>query len=235
MANPGLSHAVLMRESERCLETALRAPEPEARLVAARILDDTRAWQRWEIEHAELMRGVANHRRRDVQVGELKLRSFQLIHRTGVFEHLRDQQVRGEARREIISLMHPTRSYSEALLAEHSNYLRAACSLLCARFVGVAVIEDGAFEDPLARYHELHADYLQSYFVATVGQGADAAERTRQRALLPYLKAKLEEQRRRLLRLPPLQPSLLIEPWLRRPAGDTQYLPLRPDAVPRSR
>lgn len=231
MANAGLSHAVLMRESERCLETALRATEPEARLVATRILDDTRAWQRWEVEHAEIMRGVARHRSRDVQAGELKLRSFQLIHRAGVFEHLRDQQVRGDARRDIIRHLHPTRGYSEAVLTEHSNYLRAACSLLCARFVGVAVIEDGVFEDPLARYRELHADYLQAFFVATVGQGADQAERSRQRALLPYFKGKLEEQRRRLLRLPPLQPSLIIEPWLRQPHGDTQWLPaLRPAA-----
>jgi hypothetical protein len=214
-----------MRESERCLETALRASEPEARLVATRILDDTRAWQRWEVEHADIMRSVAGHRRREVQVGELKLRSFQLIHRAGVFEHLRDQQVRGDARRDIIRHLHPTRGYSEGVLTEHSNYLRAACSLLCARFVGAAVIEDGVFEDPLARYHELHADYMQAYFIATLGRGADAAERSRQRALLPYLKAKLGEQRRRLLRLPPLRPSLIIEPWLRQSHGDTQWLP----------
>lgn len=218
-----------MRESERCLESALRAPESEARLVATRILDDTRAWRRWEIEHADLMRSVAGHRRRDVQVGELKVRSFHLIHRAGVFEYLRDQQVRGDARRAIIQHLHPTRGYSEAVLAEHSNYLRAACSLLCARFVGTAIIEDGVFEDPLARYRELHADYLQAYFAATFGHAAEATEGARQRALLPYLKAKLEEQRRRLLRLPPLQPSVVIEPWLRQPQGDTQRLPtLRP-------
>lgn len=226
MSGAGLSHGVLMRESERCLESALNASEPEARLVATRILDDTRAWRRWEVEHADLMRTVAGHRRRDVQVGELKMRSFQLIHRASVFEHLRDQQVRGDARRAIIQHLHPARGYSEAVLAEHSNYLRAACSLLCARFVGTAVIEDGVFEDPLARYRELHADYLQAYFTATLGQGAEPAERERQRALLPYLKAKLEEQRRRLLRLPPLQPSVVIEPWLRRPQGDTQWLPV---------
>ena len=29
-----------------------------------------------------------------------------------------------------------------------------------------------------------------------------------------------------LLRLPPLQPSVVIEPWLRRPQGDTQWLPV---------
>lgn len=226
MGNRGLTQATLMRESERCLEAALRAPEPEARLVASRILDDTHAWRRWEIEHADIMRAVAGHRRPEVQIGELKIRSFQLIHRAGVFEYLRDQQVRGDARREVIRQLHPARGYSEGVLAEHSNYLRAACSLLCTRFVGANVIEDGVFEDPLARYRELHADYLRAYFVATLGHDTPRDERVRQRALLPYLKAKLEEQRRRLLRLPPLQPSLVIEPWLRQPHGDTQHLPL---------
>jgi hypothetical protein len=225
MASRRLSHAVLVRESEDRIEAALRADDPEERLVATRILEDPRMWRRWEVENNALMRDVAEHRRADGQMAELKIKSFQLIHRKALFEYLRDEQVRGPARRQIIQRLHPARSFTEGLLTEHAAFLRSAGSLICARHVGVAVAEDGVFEDPLARYEELYGEYFRAYCVATLGV-AEETEAGAQRALLPFLKLQLEEQRRRLLRMPPLRPQVLAGPQLRRPTGDTQRLPL---------
>jgi hypothetical protein len=223
MAHALITHARLMSASEDCVEQSLRSEDPQRRLIASRILDDPAAWRRWEIEHTALMRSIADHRRAEIQIAELKNASFQLVHTKAPFDHLREQRVRGEARRRLVAHLHPSRSYSESMVHEHSAYLRAACSLLCTSHVGVAVAHDGVFEDPMRRYEELYSDYFRAYCDATVGAANDD-DRESQRGLLPYLKLKLAEYRRALLRMPPLHPGLLIEPELRQKTGDTQKL-----------
>lgn len=218
-----ITHARLMSASEDCVEQSLRSTDPQRRLIASRILDHPAAWRRWEIEHAALMRTIADHRRADIQIEELKNTSFQLVHTKAPFDYLREQQVRGEARRRVVAHLHPSRTYTEALVNEHSAYLRAACSLLCTSHVGVTVARDGVFEDPMRRYEELYSDYFRAYCNATAGAANDD-DGGSQRALLPYLKLKLAEYRRVLLRMPPVHPGLLIEPLLRQRTGDTQKL-----------
>jgi hypothetical protein len=224
MATRKLSHAVLVRESEVRMQAALRAEDLLERLVATRIFEDPRMWRRWETENNALMRDVAADGRAEVQLKELRTKSFQLIHRKAPFEYLRDEHVGGTVRRQFIRRLHPARSVTEGLITEHAAFLRSAASLICARHVGVAVAEDGVFEDPLARYEELYGEYFRAYCGATLGVAGDT-EANAQRALLPYLKLQLEEQRRRLLRMPPLRPQLLVPARLRRPTGETQRLP----------
>lgn len=223
MARALITHARLMSASEQCVEESLRSDDPQRRLIASRILDDPASWRRWETEHAAMMRVVADHRRADVQIAELKNASFQLVHTKAPFDYLREQQIRGEARRLVVAHLRPSRSYTEALLTEHAAYLRAACSFLCTNHIGVTVALDGVFEDPMHRYEELYSDYFRAYCSATVDVANDD-DRDAQRALLPYLKLKLSEYRRALLRMPPLHPGLLIEPELRQKTGDTQKL-----------
>lgn len=219
-----MTHARLMRESEDCMEQSLHSDDPQRRLVASRILDNPAAWHRWEIEHASLMRTVADHRRADVQIVELKNTSFHLIHLKAPFDYLREERVRGETRRRFVAHMHPSRGYTEALVSEHATFLRAAGSFMCASHVGLAVVRDGVFEDPLRRYEELYAEYFRTYCCASFGAANDD-DTPAQRALLPYLKLQLAEQRRLLLRMPPRTPSVLIEPALRQRTGDTQKIP----------
>ena len=218
-----ITHARLMRESEDCMEQSLHGEDPQRRLLASRILDNPAAWHRWESEHASLMRAVAEHRRADVQIVELKSASFHLIHRKAPFDYLREARVRGDARRRFVAEMHPSRSYTEALVSEHAVFLRAAASFMCASHVGVNVVRDGVFEDPMRRYEELYAEYFRTYCSASFGAANDD-DTPAQRALLPYLKLQLAEQRRLLLRMPPRTPSLLIEPALRQRTGDTVEL-----------
>ena len=233
MARALITHARLMSASEDCVERALRSDDSHSRLIASRILDDPASWRRWEVEHSAMMRVVADHGRADVQIRELKNTSFQLVHTKAPFDYLREQQIRGESRRVLVAHLRPSRSYTEALLNEHAAYLRAACSLLCTSHVGVVVAQDGVFEDPMRRYEELYSDYFRAYCSATVGVANDD-DRDAQRALLPYLKLKLSEYRRVLLRMPPLHPGLLIEASLRQKTGDTQKL-RRPTLFKRDR
>jgi hypothetical protein len=227
MAQGALTHALLMRESSQCMDAALRADDERVRLLAKRVLEDASAWTRWESEHSALMRAVAAHRREEAQIVELRRTAFQLIHRKAPFEYLRDEKVRGDVRRHVIMQMRPARSYNESLLIEHAEFLRSACSLICTLHVGVHVAEDDVFGDPLANYEELYAEYFSSYCCAAYGAANDD-DGPAQAALLPYLKARLEEERRRLLGLPALRPGLRVERKLRERSGDTQKL-ARPD------
>jgi hypothetical protein len=222
-----INHERLMQTSGRFVESLARNGAPHEMLVANRILDSQSVWVRWENEHARLMRTVVQHSQLTGQVSALKSACFSLIHRKALFEHLRDEQLRGRARQQLVRFFHSTRGYSEALVSEHDSYLRSACSFLCSSHVGSTVMIDGVFQDPMQRYQQLYAEYFKAFCegYAINEDGGQAGSK----ALLPLLKRQIAEQRRIVLDLPRLEPNILAEPALRRPTGDTERL--RADAV----
>jgi len=174
----------------------------------------------WAAEHSSLLQGIAAHRDPGLQVSALKSTSFKLIHRKGLFEYLRARPLAPGERRRVLSFFHPARSLTEAVIAEHREYLRSACSYLCTSHLGIEVIGDGSFEDPLTRYEELFSDYFKAF--CEIAQSAKPdAEIAPLRALLPYLKHKMAEQRRAILELPLSRPTLTLDARLREATGDT--------------
>ncbi|HMI37372.1 MAG TPA: hypothetical protein VK505_07095 [Steroidobacteraceae bacterium] len=216
-----ISHAQLMQASEQLLETAARAGSPHEQMVASRVRENPSVWVRWENEHAGLMKAVALQRRPPRQVTALKSTCFSLIHRKALFEHLRVQHVHGRTREKLLRFFHQSRGYSQALVEEHENYLRSACSYMCSSHVGSAVIRDGVFEDPMRRYEELYSEYFRLFCEGTI-IGGDAGASSK--ALLPYLKYQINEQRLAVIAMPRRTPSLLRDAALRRPTGDTEKL-----------
>ncbi len=221
MLNTAITHARLMRESEQCIEDAARNGGPVEQLVAGRILESPVIWTRWENEHAGLMRTVSEHRRASNQVAALKAACFSLIHRKALFEHLRDQQIRGNARRQILQYFHRTSGYTHAAIAEHEVFLRSACSFLCSGQVGGMVIRDGVFQYPMQRYEELYAEYFKLFCESFFGDEATAST---SKSLLPYLRFQLAEQRLAVLAMPRLTPAVFREATLRQRTGDTVKL-----------
>jgi hypothetical protein len=221
-----ITHAQLMQVSEQRLETAVRAGSPQERLVASRVMDSPAVWTRWENEHAGLMRAVALQRRLPRQATVLKSTCFSLIHSKALFEHLRDRRVLGRSREQLLHFFHRSRGYSRALIEEYETYLLSACSYICSSHVGSAVIRDGVFEDPMRRYEELYKEYFRLFCEGTIIAGDSSAS---SRALLPYLKYQINEQRLAVLSMPRRTPSLLRDAALRRPTGDTEKL--RVDAL----
>lgn len=199
MLNLAMTHTQLMRESEQCIEEAARNGGPVEQLVAGRIIESPVVWSRWENEHAALMRTVSEHRRPSNQIAALKAACFSLIHRKALFEHLRDQQIRGDARRQILQYFHRTAGYTHAAITEHEIYLRSAGSFLCSEQVGGVVIRDGVFLDPMQRYQELYAEYFKLFCDGILGLEPAASSSI---ALLPYLRYQLAEQRRAVLAMP---------------------------------
>jgi len=211
-----------MRESTDRVERALRGDDINEHLVAQRILASPGSWNSWELEHSGLMRHIADCTVFRQQALALRHTALRLIHGKALFEYLRKHSVRGEARARILSHFHPTQLYEHAVVVEHTVYLRKACSYLCTSHLGIDVVLDGAFLDPMQRYETLYAEYLEMFCSTLVprieGQAVSAP------ALLPLLKYQLNEWRWVVLNPKQGLPQLQRESELRRPTGDTQRM-----------
>src|ERR1700730_9989993 len=216
-----VSHAQLMRVSTDRVQTALKSSDNNEQLVARRILENPSVWSQWEKEHAGLMRQLANCGVRRAQVAALKHANFRLLHGKALFQYLRRNVVRGSERARVVEYFRPGRNYDNAVISEHSVYLRKACSYLCTSHVGADVVEDPMFLDPMLRYEELYAEYFSLYCSMLLGTPSAMT----QVALLPLLKLQLNEYRWAILDPRRAQPWLRREAEIRVPTGDTQRLP----------
>ena len=230
MRIPGLSHLRLMEESEaRIADVAREGSTPQA-LVAHRLLEDTRLYQRWEAEHNRLMRSVAGEARGLPQATALRRACFALIHRKAMFEYLRHHKITGRDRHAVFALVYGEQhDYAADVIHEHANYLRAFASLICSNHLGLRVVGDRSFGEPLWRYEQLYADYYRS-FCGTALSDDQYKKGDTLRTLLPYLKRQLSDLRRAILALPQEPDNSFLTMDLKQTAAaNTQrmYRPLR--------
>ena len=200
---PVVSRELLMEESEAHIARIARRAASLEQQIAAQILANPHDYRRWEVEHERLMASVARPNRSAVQARALLSTAFSLVHRRALFEYLRGHAVRGTGRRDLMQHFHGNRSYSQAMVTEHSNYLRSSASLLCAEHFGTTILVHQAFGDPFRRYEQLYAEYFRSYCDSYLAPPAAAnGDSDSVRTLLPYLKRDVLDVRARLLALP---------------------------------
>ncbi len=211
-----------MRESTDCVEQTLRSDDARERLVAQRILATPGAWHSWELEHSGLMRHVADCTVFRQQAVALRHTALRLIHAKALFEHLRKHNVRGGERSRILAHFHPTLLYQHAVVAEHVVYLRKSVSYLCTSHLGIDVVRDGAFLDPMQHYETLYSEYLET-FCSTLAPRRETRDLSAP-TLLPLLKHQLNEWRWVILNPKQGLEHLSRESELRRPTGDTQRM-----------
>jgi hypothetical protein len=191
-----------MEESEARIADVARDGNPAQAHIARRVLDDTRLYQRWEAEHDRLMRAVAGEARGLPQATALRRASFGLIHRKAMFEYLRQEKITGRDRHVVFALVFGDQhDYAAAVIQEHGNFMRSASSLMCSTHLGLAVLQDRAFAEPLWRYEQLYADYFRSFCGTALGNTQYKSGDTL-RTLLPYLKRQLSTLRRAILVMP---------------------------------
>ncbi|MDE2219353.1 MAG: hypothetical protein KGL25_10720 [Gammaproteobacteria bacterium] len=204
---PLVTREQLMAESESHIaRTARKGNSPEQQ-VATQILANPTDYRSWESEHERLMAAVARPNRTVVQARALLSTAFALVHRRALFEYLRGHAVRGISRRELMQHFHGQKSYSQAIVAEHGNYLRSSASLMCAEHFGTTILAHQAFGGPFRRYEHLYAEYFRSYcdsYLAPPSKTEDVSDSMR--ALLPHLKRDVLDVRARLLAMPPAPP-----------------------------
>ncbi len=220
---PAISESRLMRESEKCLENAARAGDERQQLVAGRILGSVSLWCQWETEHQALVREVTRYTGAEAQSMALRSGALGLIHRKALFEYLRESKPGDAARRRIIGYFRGALQYTDAVISEHGQYLRSAGSHLCVHHLGVAVLLDGVFQSPVARYEELYTEYFHA-FCETLIAGVDTQAAAQQRSVLPLLKHEVTRLHASILTLPRSAIDLDYEALIRRPTGDTQRL-----------
>ena len=212
-----------MRVSTDRIEIASRSTDAKESLVAQRILATPASWHSWELEHSGIMRQVADFVGMPSQAAALRHTALRLIHAKAPFEYLKNNQVRGEARASLLAHFRPAQIYQHAVVAEHTVYLRKACSYLCASHLGSDLIRDPAFIDPIQHYENLFTEYFELY-CSTLSPGEDA-ESGCGAALLPLLKQQLSEWRWVILNPKQGRAHAKRESELRRPLGDTQRMP----------
>src|SRR6266513_3177600 len=156
-------HSRLMEESQARVEMAAHFDSPADMLVASRILKNPDAYRRWEAEHDRLMRAVSEQVRLPRQVVALRSTAFALVHRKAIFEYLRDRQITGPKRHRVFALFYGIRDYTNAVLAEHGNYVRCSSSYLCAHHLAEHLMQDAAFDEPLRMYEQWHSEYFRTY------------------------------------------------------------------------
>jgi len=201
MYTQALSHTQLMEESGQRIETMAREGSPAQILVARRVLEDTRLYRHWESEHDRLMRTVANESRTERQVYALRSACFGLIHRKAMFEYLRQQNITGRDRHAVFELIYGGQDYAKAVVAEHCNYVRSTSSLICSHHLGLSLLEDRAFGDPLHRYELRYADYFRAFCGSALASNRYNNDDTLS-TLVPYLKRQLGVLRRAILAMP---------------------------------
>jgi hypothetical protein len=201
MRTPCLSHAVLMDESESRIENVARDGGSFQALAARRVLEDTRLYQHWESEHARLMRNISTENRPLAQVTALRSAHFGLVHRKAMFEYLRQGKITGRDRHSVFELLHGGQDYARAVVAEHSNYIRSVSSLVCSQHLGVSLLADCAFGEPMLRYEQRYADFFRVFCDSVVKSNRYNNDDTLS-TLVPYLKRQLGTLRRAILGMP---------------------------------
>ena len=218
------NHARLMEESESRVEMTAYLDTP-ADTAASRVLESRDTYRRWEAEHNRLMRSVSDRRHIEEQVTALRSTVFGLVHRRALFEYIRVRQVGGVRRHRLMALFYGYRDYTNAVLAEHSNYIRCSSSYVCTHHLGEHLMHDAAFDEPLQLYEQWYAEYFNTYC------DCELAESTEEKqvcapldALKPLLKYRLGEAREAILAMPQVVEKDWREVEIRKANGDTQRL-----------
>ena len=111
----GLTHALLMEESEACIVGLAREGSTPQALIARRMIEQPHLYRRWEAEHDRLMRTVAETRAHQ-QIAALRSTCFGLIHRKAMFEYLRAQKITGRDRHAVFTLIFGDQDYARAVV-----------------------------------------------------------------------------------------------------------------------
>ena len=221
---PAYKHARLMEESEWRVEAATRSVASED-LVACRVLESPSAYRHWLAEHDRLLRSVSGQRRVQAQVVALRSAALNLVHRKGLFEYLRERQLPRHKRRRLFQLFYGYRDYTNALLAEHGNFIRCSSSYLCTQYLAEHLMHDAAIAEPLALYEERFAEFFRAFCDGELAETESeriAAEPLD--ALRPLLKLQLAEARQAILSMPLAPERQWREVEIRKPTGETQRL-----------
>ena len=217
-------HARLMEESEMRVQMSAHL-HSAADSIACRVLESPETYRRWEAEHDRLMRTVSGQQRLAGQVTALRSTLISLVHRRALLEYVRERQLTEGKRRRLLSIFYGCRDYFNAVLAEHSRYVRCSSSYVCTQYLGEHLMHDAAFTEPLQLYEQWYGEYFQAYCDMELAESeAEKEACTSLASLTPLLKHRLTEAREAILAMPQSPDREWREVQIRRANGDTQRM-----------
>ena len=155
-------HRRLMQESEQALENAAADTSSSSARIANQVLTDPRTHRLWEARHAELLRPVAEQKKRDPQVFELRRLETQVLHRSSLISYIREHKVTGERRRRLFAAFYGPRELTDAILIEHRQFLLAKSSELSTDHL-LGIMRDTTSRELLNSYASAYATYFSMY------------------------------------------------------------------------
>ena len=213
-----------MEESESRVEMTAKSLAPADILVAQRILVRPVEFTRWVAHHDHLMRAVSTHGQVSRQMVALRATAFSLVHRKALFEYLRQRRLTGIKRKKLLAVFYGCTDYTNAILAEHGNYVRSSSSYLCTQHLAENLMHDPALDEPLALYEEWYAEYFHAFCDVELAETEEEKQAClAQESLKPLLKYRVTEARKAILAMPQT-PREWREVRIRKATGDTQRL-----------
>jgi hypothetical protein len=147
------------------------------------------------------------------------------MHRKALFEYLRERNVTGPKRHKLLSTFYGPLEYVDSVVREHNNYVRSGSSYLCTVHIGLELMQDPAFDEPMQLYQEWYTEYFRIFCDSTL---AETEEERAQIASLdelrPLLKHQLTQARQAILTMTHDPGFRWRETQIRKPTGDTQKL-----------
>lgn len=196
----GLRHERLMWVSHSHVQATARDNSHAQQIVALRLMQHPNSYSEWEQQHSQLMRQVCRPKQFRAQLVRMRATTLRLIHRRAVFEYLRDRKITGTKRHLYIEMFYGPRDYANSLIREHGHYTRSWASASCSRFIGTEVLQDPAFEAPMAEYEQMFGEYFRLFCDVQLAAAANEPA-VCDAPLLPILKERADEARERLVRL----------------------------------
>jgi len=200
---PGYSsqrHRKMMDESEYAIHgVSVEAPSGVSRIVN-NLLQDSRVYKAWESSHADLILPAAEQRFKKRQIVALRNAEVDLVHRRALFNIVRKNALRGQARRDLFRIFHNKLDFDSAVLREHQQYMLAVSSRVSADHL-IDIMYDPGSKELLCQYEEIYTRYFEmKCYVAGMGD-SECIELVR--AGLPDARKQLSEARKRIDSLSP--------------------------------
>ena len=168
-------HQRLMDESEQALLEATDAKSRRKSRIAKHVLSDPKMHRLWEARHAELVRPVADQRKRAPQVFALRDIEVRLVHRRALFDHIRHHELRGLEREQMFAAFYGPKDIQDAILLEHRQYMLAVSSHLSTHHL-INVMYDPLGNRLLRQYATLYREYFDLYGYVVRSQEAAWAD-----------------------------------------------------------
>ena len=167
-------HRRLMQESEQALEDAAADTSTSTARIANQVLTDPKTHRLWEARHADLLRPVAEQKKRNPQVFELRRLETQVLHRSSLISYVRKHQVTGERRRRLFAAFYGPREFTDAVLIEHRQFVLAKSSEVSADHL-LGIMQDTTSRELLSSYSSAYANYFSMYCYFACAKDSDLA------------------------------------------------------------